>query len=158
MSRGVARTSGYGGGSLVWLQGLACGALAALAPATALLGAVLLAPGLVALILDRESGRSVARGMLLFGVAASVEPIRSLWRGGQVIDTTFAILGDWKVIGLAWIAGAMAWLLAELLPVVAGLALDASDMARAARLRAARDRIIAEWGTGEPDGTPPPVQ
>jgi len=46
----------------------------------------------------------------------------------------------------------------ELLPVVAGLALDASDMARAARLRAARDRIIAEWGTGEPDGTPPPVQ
>jgi hypothetical protein len=158
MSRSAGKKAGGGGGSLVWLQGLACGALATLAPATALLGAVLLAPGLAALILDRESGRSVARGMLLFGVAASVEPVRSLWRGGQGVDTAFAILGDWKVIGLAWIAAAMAWLLAELLPVVAGLVLDAGNAARAARLRAARDRIIAEWGTGEPDGTPPPVQ
>ena len=42
--------------SMVWLQGLTCGAVVTLAPGVAVLLGLLLGPGLLALLLDREPG------------------------------------------------------------------------------------------------------
>jgi hypothetical protein len=134
-----------GGGSLIWLQGLACGAMVALVPATALLLAVLLAPGLAALLLDRQPGRAVARSVLLFGAAACVGPVGQLWGNGQTVETSVMMLGDLGNIGTAWSAAAGGWLLAELLPVIVRVALEAASLARATRLRAARARLAEDW-------------
>jgi hypothetical protein len=50
--------------SMVWLQGLLCGALAMLAPPTALLMSVLLGPAILALVFDASRdgrGRAASR-------------------------------------------------------------------------------------------------
>jgi hypothetical protein len=123
-----------------------------MAPATALLVGILLAPGLAALVLDRVNGRPIARGMLLCDVAASVDPIRQLWQGGQGVETALELVGDWKILGLAWLAAGIAWGLVELVPVGVRLVLEAESLSRAARLKAARNRLHDEWGAEDTVG------
>ena len=65
--------------SLIWLQGLLCGAMVTLATPTALLLGVLLGPALLAIVLDREPGRPRARSIALCSMAAAVDPLRTLW-------------------------------------------------------------------------------
>lgn len=137
--------------SLVWLQGLACGALAALAPAVALMVGVLLGPGLVALALDSEPGKPVARAVLLCGLAACVDPVRALWSSGHGLTASVALAGDLRVVGSAWSAAAAGWLLAEIAPIVVRAMLEAGTLARATQLRAARARIAEEWGLPPPE-------
>jgi hypothetical protein len=144
-------TAQRGGGGLVWLQGLAIGAMVAMVPAAALLLGVLLAPGLAALMLDRRPGRPVARSVLLCGAAGCVAPVGDLWNAGQTVDASLAVLGELGGIGTAWSAAAAGWLLAELIPVVVRVVLEAASLAHAVRLRAARAKLAEEW---EPD--PPP--
>ncbi|MBN8925512.1 MAG: hypothetical protein BGO51_13710 [Rhodospirillales bacterium 69-11] len=132
--------------SLVWLQGLACGALAALVPSLAVMIGILLGPGLVMLVLDQEPTKPVARAVLLCGVATVVDPIRALWSAGHGLDASLALAGDLRVVGTAWSAAAAGWLLAELAPVVVRAVLEAGGLARAAQLRAARARLAEEWG------------
>ncbi len=69
--------------SLVWLQGLLCGAMVTLATPTALLLGVLLGPALLALMLDRQPGRPKARSIALCSMAASIDPLRTLWMTGH---------------------------------------------------------------------------
>lgn len=139
--------------SFVWLQGLACGAVVTLVPASALLLAVLLGPAGLALLLDRDPGRPTARTVLLCSGAACVEPVRALWSAGHTTDAALALLGDIGVIGTAWSAAAAGWLLVELAPVAARIALEAQARARTSRLRAARAKLAAEWGFGETEQT-----
>jgi hypothetical protein len=134
----------------MWLQGLACGALAALAPGMALLAGMLLAPGLLALFLDRQPGKPVARAVILFALAACVTPLRAAWDSGQGPDAAVAQLSDLRVIGTVWSAAGAGWLLTQLTPVVIAMALEAASMARASRLRAERDRLAEEWGLEAP--------
>ena len=136
--------------SLVWVQGLLCGALATLATPTALLLAVLLAPALVALALDRAPGRPIARSVALCGLAACVEPVRTLWTAGHDLSTAIALLADLMTIGMVWTAGAAGWLLAELSPIGVRAVLEALSLTRAAKLRSARARLVEEWGFSEP--------
>jgi len=131
---------------MVWLQGLMCGALATLAPPIALLMGVLLGPALLALLLDRQPGRPKARSVVLFGMAASVEPLRSLWAGGHTTMAAVALLSTLHVVATAWIAAAGGWLLAEAAPVAVRATLEALSMSRTARLKALRARLAAEWG------------
>jgi hypothetical protein len=138
------------GGSLVWLQGLACGAMVAFVPGVALLLGILLAPGLGALILDRQPGRPIARGILLCSAAACIAPVEQLWNGGQSVDVSLSILGDIRSIGTAWSAAAAGWLMAELLPIGVRAVLEATCLARAAHLRAARAKLVEEWGVEPP--------
>ena len=77
-----AKPEGGSGSSLVWVQGLACGGMAALAPLAMAQVAALLAPALAALMMDKRPGKPVARVMLLFALAASVQPIRVAWATG----------------------------------------------------------------------------
>jgi hypothetical protein len=140
--------------SLVWVQGLACGALAALAPSLAFMVAVLLGPGLLALVLNREPGRPIGRAVLLCGLAACVGPVRALWASGHGIGASLALVGDVGVVGSAWSAAAAGWLLAEIAPIAVRAVLEGSSLARAGKLRAARERLTEEWGLPPPEGPP----
>ena len=86
-----AQAAAGGVRSVVWLSGLACGVLAAIAPGVAIVAAGLLAPGFVALKLDREPGRAVARTVLTCGLAGCVHPVIALWNTGQSFDAAMSI-------------------------------------------------------------------
>jgi hypothetical protein len=135
-----------GGGPVVWLSGLACGVVVAIAPGVATVAAGLLAPGIVALKLDRQPGRAVARTVLTCGLAGCVQPVMSLWNLGQSFDTALAILQDPAAVATAWGLAAAGWLMTEVAPLIVRAALEAAALARATRLRALRGRIAEAWG------------
>jgi hypothetical protein len=137
---------------MIWLQGLLCGALATLATPTALLLAVLLGPALLALLLDRQPGRPKGRSVALCAMAAAVNPLRILWTSGHTIAVATTILTNPRVLGIAWSAAAAGWLLAEIAPIGVRAVQEALLMSRAARLRAARARLVEEWGFEPPSG------
>lgn len=132
--------------SVIWLSGLACGALAAIAPGIAIVAAGLLVPGVFALKLDREPGRPVARTVLTCGLAGCVQPVITLWNTGQSFDTAIAIVTDPTTLGVAWSAAAAGWLLTQIAPLAVRAGLEAAALARSSRLRAARSRIVETWG------------
>ncbi len=135
--------------SVIWLSGLACGVLAAVAPGIATVAGGLLAPGVTALKLDREPGRPVARAVLTCGLAGCVHPVITLWNTGQSLETAIAIVTDPTTTGTAWAAAAAGWLLSQVAPLVVRVALEAVALARTTRLRAARSRIVEAWGLDE---------
>jgi hypothetical protein len=137
----------------MWAQGLLCGGLVALLPPTALLLGVLLGPALLALFLDRQPGKPIARSVLLCTLAASVKPVRVLWGAGHSMAASMAVATDPDVIGTAWFAAAAGWLLAELAPIGVRVVLEAISRSQAARLRAARAALAEEWGLAS--RTPP---
>ena len=135
--------------SVVWLSGLACGVLAAILPGIATVAAGLLAPGVVALRLDREPGRPVARTVLTCGLAGCVHPVITLWNTGQSFETAIVIVTDPTTIGIAWSAAGAGWLLTQIVPLVVRVALEAVALGQSTRLRAARSRIAEAWGLTE---------
>jgi hypothetical protein len=151
---GSAGPSGYR--SVVWLSGLACGVLAAIAPGVATLAAGLLAPGLVALKLDREPGRPMARTVVTCGLAGCVQPVITLWNTGQSFGAAVAIISDPATIGIAWGAAAAGWLVTQVAPLIIRVALEATALARAARLRSVRGRIVEAWGLDDKTPDHPP--
>lgn len=132
--------------SLVWLCGLACGVLVAVAPGIALLAAGLLAPGLASIKLDGEPGRPIARAVMTCGLAGCVHPVIALWNSGQSFDTAMRIVTDPPVIGLAWCAAAAGWLLAQVAPLAVRAGLEAVALTRATQLRARRAHLAETWG------------
>jgi hypothetical protein len=132
--------------SLIWIEGTLCGIMAAVATPMALLVAGLLLPGLVALTLDRTTGKSIARAMLLLGAAATVAPARDLWEIGMTMAASTELLTDPFTLGLAWGGGLCGWGIAEVAPIIAGLVLDTQSVARAAVLRKMRTALEDEWG------------
>jgi hypothetical protein len=131
---------------LLWLAGLGCGAVATLATPTAVLAGILLAPSLLAVAMDQAPGRPTSRSVLLFGLAATAQPVSTLWHTGHQIGIALEMVADVTVLGTAWAAQGGAWLLCELTPLVIAAAMDVASRSRAARLRA--DRAILEelWG------------
>ncbi len=79
-------------------------------------------------------------------MAASVEPLRTLWTTGHNLATASALLGNLQVVGTAWSAAAVGWLLAELTPLAVRAALEALSATAASRLKAERARLIDAWG------------
>jgi hypothetical protein len=139
--------------SFVWLQGLICGALITLAPSLAMLLAFLLAPGLIATVLDRSPGRTVSRGVFLFGLAASVSPAKTLWEGGLAMPLSVQLMTDPIIFGTAWAAAAAGWMVAEVAPIIVEIALTSARKLRAAKLEETRVKFSEEWGlqTEKPD-------
>jgi hypothetical protein len=132
--------------SLVWLQGLLCGAVVTLATPTALLLGVLLGPALLAVVFDREPGKPRARSIVLCSMAASVEPLRTLWLTGHTIPMAAALAGNAHTVGVAWTAAAAGWLLAEILPIAVRAVLETLSIARSAQLRTERAKLVEAWG------------
>jgi len=139
-----AKPEGGSGSSLVWVQGLACGGMAALAPLAMAQVAALLAPALVALMIDKRPGKPVARVMLLFALAASVEPIRVAWATGTG-PTMDRVLDPTAAMG-AWLAAGAGWLLAQVVPLFVGAVVDATHRRRAEQLRGQRVALVRTWG------------
>ena len=138
--------------SLVWLQGLLCGALATLATPTALVLGVLLGPAMIALVLDHEPGKPTGRTVALFSMAASVGPLRTLWTTGHSIPVATDLIASMNVVGTAWTAAAAGWLLAQILPIAVRAVLEVLSITRSARLRAERAKLTADWGLDALDG------
>ena len=136
--------------SLIWLQGLLCGAMATLATPTAVLLGVLLGPAMLALLFDGEPGRPRARSIALCSMAAAIDPLRTLWLAGHNLTTASALLGNFRVIATAWTAAAAGWLLAELTPLAVRAVLETLAITRTARLQADRDRLVEDWGLDTP--------
>ncbi len=134
----------------LWLLGMGSGALATLATPTAVLAGVLLAPGLLALLLDPTPGRTAARPVLLCGVAASLHPLLALWDGGGGMDAGLGLAADLPTLGTAWAAQGLGWLACELSPLAVALVQTARVRAQAARLRAERVALEEEWGLPPP--------
>ena len=133
--------------SLVWLQGLLCGAMATLATPTALLLGVLLGPALLAILLDHEPGRPRARSIALCSLAAAIDPLRTLWTAGHTMATATALLSksawwQWRGV-LPRRAGC--W--REIMPLAVRAALDGAEASpRASRLNAERARLMRDLG------------
>src|SRR5208282_2063049 len=122
--------------ALMWMQGLLCGGLVALLPPTALLLGALLGPALVALFLDGQPGKPIARSVLLCTLAACIKPVRMLWAAGHGMAASIALATDADIVGTAWAAAAAGWLLAEMTPLAVRVVLEALSLSQAARLRA----------------------
>jgi hypothetical protein len=146
MKAKAAGRGARGPSSTVWLQGLACGAVVALATPMAVLGGLLMVPSFGALLLERRSARLAARVALLCGAAAAAAPLATLWQSGLGVAGAVAAASDPAVLAGCWAAQAGGWLLAQLAPLLMRLVLDARAAATAARLRAERARYEAEWG------------
>jgi hypothetical protein len=144
----MAKTSRAGMrlGSLLWLQGLACGAVATLATPTFILGGLLLAPALLSVLLDQSHGKSTARAVVLFGLAGTVQPLADLWHAGHTIAIALDMASSTTTLATAWAAQGGAWLLCELGPLLIVLVMEAFSAAKAARLRAARAAYEEQWG------------
>jgi len=138
----------------MWMQGLLCGGLVALLPPTALLLGALLGPALVALFLDGQPGKPIARSVLLCTLAACVKPVRVLWAAGHGMAASIALATDADIVGTAWAAAAAGWLLAELAPVAVRVVLEAVSLSQVARLRARRAAVAEEWGLDGDDRPP----
>ncbi len=133
-------------GSGVWLQGLVCGALVTLATPTALLAGVLLLPTIIVYVIDNKQGRATLRAVLLFGLAGSVRPLLTLWTGSHTIETSLSLLYDIAVPVLAWSAQGAGWLLAQTIPLLFRVALEAQAKVEMVRLRAERAKLAEAWG------------
>jgi hypothetical protein len=146
MAKAKAARAAIKPGSLLWLQGLACGALATLATPTFVLAALLLAPSFVSVLMDRSRGKPTARSVVLFGLAATLPPLASLLRAGHTLGAALDIASDAATLATAWAAQGAAWLLCEVGPLLITLVMDAASAAKAARLRVARAAYEDQWG------------
>ena len=91
-----------------------------------------------------------ARSIALCSTAASVDPLRTLWTSGNSMAAATALLGNVQVVGPAWSAAAAGWLLAEVAPIAVRAILEALSLARGARLRAERAKLVESWGLEAP--------
>ncbi len=131
--------------SLMWVQGMVCGALLAFATPTAVMLGVLLAPALACVVGEPAQGRTMARGVALCCGAAAIAPVWHLWHGGNSMGTALELLSSPLCLVLAWGAGACAWALCQVLPVVVR---TTWEMRMAARAKAVEVELAAcrdEW-------------
>jgi hypothetical protein len=133
-------------GLIVLLLGLAGGGLIALSPDIALPLVLLLLPGLLALVLDRTPGCAVARAILLFQAAACVHPVMDAWYRCAGIDGCMSYLAEWPTVVRVWLAGAVAWVVGQALPLGLKVLDDHRLRIRRSVLAARREALIAEWG------------
>lgn len=138
-------------GGKSWMLGVLCGLGAAVAPGPMVLLAIVMVPGVLAWLADRLDGKPVARGVLMVGVAGAIGPQVDLWSAGGSMAAALDLSFHMRAIGFAWATQGVAWIVAELAPVIIRVALDAAAAARAAGLRRDRARLEEEWGFGPPE-------
>jgi hypothetical protein len=143
---GIAKAGRGLNGLLVLLLALAGGALIAMSPDIALPLAILLLPGLLALMFDRSPGGAVARATLLFQAAACVHPILHAWYRCEGVDGCMADLTDWPSLLAAWLTAAFAWLLTQIVPLGLKMLDDHRVAQRRQTLAERRQTLVEEWG------------
>ncbi len=142
-----AKGQGGGGGALKLVAlGLGSGVLLSYALPTGLLLILGLLPALLASLLDGSPARGAARSVLCCNLAGLAPSLVELWRGTQGLSASLGMLTDWHTLGLAWGGAAGGLALTLLLPMVAGLSVDAQVAARRAALEKRRTELTEEWG------------
>ena len=120
--------------ALMWWGGLGSGAVIVLSPGTAVRLSALRAPVLLRALLREEGGEGrggrIVRAGLLFGLAAGIHPLRTLWLGGGAIDVALVLVRQPAILFTAWTAIASSWLVGELAGIVLRLAADLSAATR----------------------------
>jgi hypothetical protein len=112
-------------------------------------GAVLLAPGLVAMLFDPTPGHAVARAMLLFQTAFAVRPLADAWTRCEGMQSCMDTLVRPRLLLIVWTMAAVAWMLTQILPIGLKLVSDYRVGQRRAELRQRRATLIADWGLDE---------
>jgi fumarate reductase subunit D len=135
--------------SAIWLQGLACGALLAFASPTALLLAVMLCPAIACTLADTGTDKGMSRAVAAACAAFTLGPLWHLWLALDRMDAAIAILCTPTSVCLAWGAGAIAWALCQVLPVIIRTTWDAREDLRAKSLAAELQTLREEWDLNE---------
>jgi hypothetical protein len=133
-------------GLIVLMLALAGGGLIALSPDIALPLALLLLPGLVALVVDRTPSCGVARAIVLFQGAACVHPVMDAWYRCAGIDGCMSYLAEWPTVLRVWLAAAAAWVMSQILPMGLKVLEDYRLGHRRSMLIAKRESLSTEWG------------
>ena len=81
-------------------------------------------------------------------LAAALPWLHVIWSAAQSWPGSLDLLASMRVVAACWGAQGGAWLMGELVPLVARQVLEVKVRARVNRLRDARDRLEAEWGLG----------
>ncbi len=136
---------GRRGGSLMWLQGLVCGALLTFATPIAVLVGVLLAPTVAAAVMDPGPNRAMTRAVFLSGLAFTLGPLWKLIMEGRGMEAAVELLGDPAVLGAAWLAGACGWALCEVLPVILRSFAELRAVARITALQSEATALREMW-------------
>jgi hypothetical protein len=126
--------------------GLLAGVLLSYAMATSVLLGLGLLPSLVAYLFDPVPGKPGARAVFFCNLAGLAPALADQWRAGAGLSGSFMLLADWRTLGLAWGGAAIGFLLKTLLPLIAGLAVDAQVATRRAVLDRRRAELMEEWG------------
>ncbi len=131
------------GGSLLVAASL--GAVVAFGSGFIVAGGAWYLPSLAATIVDRSRAGSMARAMVLFGLAATIPDIARLWQLGGDFDSGLRMAADPMAVGRAWTSQGAAWLLAEALPVVLAIRAEIGARRRLDELEARRRALEEEW-------------
>jgi hypothetical protein len=132
-------------GSGMWLQGMICGGVLAFATPCALLGAVLMAPGVISLVVERGPHRPVTRAVSLACLSFTLAPLWHLFMDGQSMMAALEMLANPAVLCPAWLAGAVGWALCELLPMALRITAALRAKARIDALRAEETALRETW-------------
>jgi hypothetical protein len=139
-----------GGAWMLVGLGLAAGVLMSYALPTGLLLTLGLLPSAFAWATDPTPGRPGARSVLFLNLAALAPALAELWRSGQGLSGSLILISDWRTLAFAWTGALGGFALRTVLPMVAGLSVDAQAAARRSALEARRRALVEEWG--EPGG------
>lgn len=147
----ISSGPGRSGALLLLLLGVIAGLVVSMTPDIALPLAILLLPGLIYLVVDRSSGWAVARTILLFQAAACVRPISQSWFECAGIDSCMSMLADVAVILRVWLAGAVGWIVSQILPLGLKLLNDMRLQRYRAEVERRRLQVKTEWGLDTTD-------
>ena len=84
--------------------------------------------------------------LLVYGLAAALPWLHVIWSAAQSWPGSLDLLASLRVVVACWGAQGGAWLMGELVPLIARQVLEVKVRARVNRLREARNRLQAEWG------------
>ena len=138
-----------GGGSLLWLLGVLCGAVLAFATPTAVLAGVLLAPAILTAVFDAQPKRPVTRVVLVSAAGFTFGPIWHLNVAGATMTAALEMAFDPAVLCPAWLAGACGWAVCEFLPLVLRMTADRQAAAKIGQLQEEAKALREEWDLEE---------
>jgi len=124
---------------------MGCALVLVFATPSAILATVLLLPTAMAWVADRQPGHPTARAVLLFGLAASCQPLNLLWRAGDQLGDAILLGSDIHGLAVAWAAQAGGWLLTQTVPLALGRLADAKANVVLGRLRRRQADLLEEW-------------
>lgn len=136
-----------GRGAILWWGGLGCGAMVVLSPGTAILLAALVVPVLaVALLPEDGVGGRVTLATLLFGLAASIQPLHAFWESDADLAAALGLVRQPLVLLTGWVAILGGWFVAEFSSVVLRLTAELKAATERRALMASLAELEEEWG------------